>query len=132
MSDISNYYELVKKNGNLRTTDHAKRWSRAVLQTLGLNLPRSAKKTLSNALPKELSNDLSDVWWLIHFRNTDMSLAEFQERVGRRAGNTDIRFARIPTKAVFGALQTVVGSNVAKEVGDSLAPELKTLWMSAA
>ncbi|MGB1252170.1 MAG: DUF2267 domain-containing protein [Candidatus Promineifilaceae bacterium] len=128
MADINSYYELVQTNGSLRSNLHAKRWSLAVLQTLGLNLSKAAKASLANALPDELSAQLKDVWWLIHFRNTDMSLQEFQERVGRRAGNTDIRFARIPTGAVFGAVQTLVSNSVAREVADSLSPELKALW----
>lgn len=132
MSDLNTYYDLVQTNGSLRTRDHAERWSLAVLQTLGLNLDRGAKRSLADALPKELGEQLNDVWWLIHFRNTDMSLQEFQERVGRRAGNTDIRFARIPTTAVFGALQTIVKASVADEVSNSLSPELKALWGNAA
>ena len=137
MSDLNTYYDLVQTNGNLRTRDHAKRWSRAVLQTLGLNFKfgavgRQAKRSLTEALPDELGEQLNGVWWLIHFPNSNMSLQEFQERVGRRAGNTDIRFARIPTAAVFGAVQTLVNKSVADEVGKALSPELSTLWVSTA
>lgn len=133
MSDLNKYYERVQKNGSLREEKHAKRWSMAVLQTLGLNLTSGAKRALKDALPKELGEQLTDVWWLIHFPNSDMSMQEFQERVGRRAGNTDIRFARIPTIATFGALKNLLNNNsVVEEVAKGLSPELKAVWEGAA
>ncbi len=131
MSDLNNYYEQVLSNGSLRTPDHAQRWSQAVLQTLGLNLQRSVKKSLGSALPEELNSQLYGVFWLLNFRNEEMSALDFQERVAKRAGNSDKLFARLPTVAVFGAVKTMVGDKVANQVADDLAPELKNLWQGA-
>ena len=129
--NLSDFYEFVQTAGKLRTPEHAQRWSRAVLQTLGLNLSSGAKKSLKAALPDELGGHINRVWWIFNWRDTNMTAELFQDRCGRRAGNTDITFARYPTQAVFGAVRGMVSSNVANEVAESLSPEVRVLWESA-
>ncbi len=129
--DLNSFYSTVQSVGNLRTEDHAKRWTQAVMQTLGLNISGSAKKKLKNALPKGIGDHLSDVFWLFNFRNTNMTASYFQERVGRRAGNTDREFAKFPTLGVFAAIQEIVSENVSQSVAKSLSPELKEMWEKA-
>ena len=129
--DLTAFYNTVQSAGKLRTPEHATRWTRAVLQTLGLNISGAAKKALKQALPQELADSVSDVFWLFNFRDTNMTANYFQERVGRRAGNTDPVFAKHPTLAVFGAVQQIVNRDVAQKVADSLPPEVRELWESA-
>ena len=130
-TDITTFYNTVQTMGKLRSPQHAQRWTRAVLQTLGLNLSKPAKKALKNALPEELAQFVSDVWWLFNFRDEEISASYFQERVARRAGNTDLNFAIYPIKAVFGALQGIISADVSRTVADSLSPELRELWQNA-
>lgn len=110
---------------------HAARYSRAVLQTFGLNLPRGLKRELTNALPEQLGKDLNGVFWLAHFRDTNYSAAEFQERVARRSGNTDKAFARHPILAVFGGLQALIDSDLSNRIADNISPDLRNLWQTA-
>lgn len=130
-NDLMTYYQIVEKDGYLRTPDHARRWSTAVLKTLGVNLSSKTKKQLAKALPQELANDLTRVFWLIHFRNTNMSRLDFQAEVAKRSGNTDAQFAREPIKAVFRGLKTLTNSDTQKAVADSLSPELREMWQNA-
>lgn len=129
--DLTSYYETVEKMGYLRTPSHARRWSTAVLKTLGLNLDGKTKKQLAKALPAELANDLTRVFWLVHFRNTNISCEEFQANVAKRSGNTDARFAREPIKAVFRGLKALTNTQIQKAVADSLSPELREMWQNA-
>ncbi len=130
-NDLTSFYEFVQSAGQLRTEMHAKRWTRAVLQTLGLNISGAAKKALRGALPSELGDHVGRVFWLFNFRDENMTAEYFQDRVGRRAGNTDKLFAKVPTQAVFGAVRSMVSSDAASKVADSLSPELRELWDSA-
>lgn len=130
-SDLNSFYTHVQQAGLLRTRGHAERWTRAVLQTLGINMSRRAKRSLAQALPDELSDSLTDVFWLLHFRNTNQSADDFQQRVGRRAGNTDREFARMPILAVFGGVKKLIPDDVRRNVADDLAPELRQLWENA-
>lgn len=130
-ANLTKFYEHVQSAGALRTPEHAIRWSRGILQTLGLNLSKTAKKDLSAALPKELSDMVNGTWWLIHFRNTEMSAIEFQERAARRCGNTDKNFARIPILAVMSGLRMFISSSTDDAVSEGLSPELRALWEQA-
>ena len=131
MTDLTSYYQIVQSQGNLRTPQHAQRWSTAVLKTLGFNLDGRTKKRLANALPKELAADLTRVFWLAHFRNSNLSSHEFQNQVSRRSGNSDPQFAKVPILAVFHGIKQMVDSNMQKAVADSLAPEVRELWERA-
>ncbi|MDA0243737.1 MAG: DUF2267 domain-containing protein [Chloroflexi bacterium] len=125
------FYALVQASAHLRTADHGRIWTRGTLNMLGVNLSKSAKKALSNALPDDLKKFLGGVFWLAFFRDTNITALEFQNRVARRSGNTDAHFAKIPVTAVFGAIKQTVSPQVAKEVADSLSPELRGLWDKA-
>lgn len=125
------YFDTVQKMGNLRTPNHAKRWSTATLNTLGLNLDGGTKKKLAKALPEPLSDDLTRVFWLVHFRNKQLPAVEFQKAVARRAGATDAQFARQPVKAVFHGMKSLIDDDTNKAVIESLSPELRELWQSA-
>lgn len=131
MIDLNSYYQTIQSNGNLRTPQHAQHWSSAVLKTLGFNLDKRTKKRLAKALPKELAVDLTRIFWLAHFRNSNLSLHEFQNEVSRRSGNSDPNFAKTPITAVFSSIKTLIDSDTAKAVSDSLAPEVRELWEKA-
>lgn len=131
MSDLNHYYQQVQALGHLPTTAHAQRWSTAVLRTLSLNLSRSAKKQLANALPETLAADLTRLFWLAHFRDMSLSQIEFQKDVAKRAGATDAQFARTPVTAVFNGLKSLVGEEVSKQVNETLAPEISKMWQNA-
>lgn len=128
---LENYYKLVQNNGKLRTIDHARRWSTAVLKTLGFNLDKSTKKALAHALPEPLAQDLTRVFWLLHFRNKNLTAAEFYDQVARRSGNTDVDFARHPTKAVFGGIKGLIDSQLNQRVAAALSPEMRAVWEQA-
>jgi len=117
--------------GKLRTPQHARRWSTAVLKTLGINLDGRTKKKLAKALPEELADDLTRVFWLLHFRNSNLSSHEFQNQVARRSGNTDPDFARYPVLAVFHGVKEMIGSDTRQAVAKSLSPEVRELWENA-
>lgn len=129
--DLTNYYETIQNMGYLRTPNHAHRWSTAVLRTLGVNLDRKTKKRLAKALPEELSNDLTRLFWLVHFRNKNMSRQDFQFEVSKRSGNSDWNFARYPIQAVFNGVKSLIDDKTNQAVVDSLAPEIREMWQGA-
>lgn len=128
---LDDFYNYVQECGKLRTEEHAIRWTDGVLRTLGVNLDRGTKKKLSEALPEELASSLTRVFWLLHFRNPQLTREEFQGMVARRSGNTDADFAHFPTRAVFGGLKRLVDEDLQREVADNLAPDIAALWQEA-
>ncbi len=128
---LDDYYDYVEANGALLSNTHAHHWSRATLNMLGVNVSRKTKKALASDLPEALAADLTKVFWLAHFRNTNLKAYDFQNRVARRAGNTDAQFARIPVTAVFGALKQLVSDEMSQRVAHDLSPELRAIWEQA-
>ena len=128
---LDNYYEHVQEKGHLLTEKLARRWSDGVLKTLGVNLDRGTKKALAKQLPEELADSLQGVFWLLHFRDTELSSYEFQNQVARRCGNSDPEFARYPTVAVFSGIQSFIDNDVRRRVAESLSPEVSQLWEQA-
>ena len=130
-TQLQTYYEHVQKTGNLISADLARRWSTGVLKTLGFHLNGRTKKALARVLPDNLADDLKDVFWLLHFRDPNLSSLEFQKQVARRSGNTNAEFARFPTLAVFSGIQRYTDSDLNKRVAESLSPEVRELWEKA-
>ena len=130
-TEINQYYETVEEMGHLPTVDHARRWSTAVLKVLGVNLDRKTKKKLAKALPEELGDDLTRLFWLVHFRDKNMSQADFQFEVSKRSGNSDHQFARYPIQGVFHGVKELIDNDINKAVVDSLAPEISDMWQKA-
>jgi len=130
-TSMTDFYEHVQQIGKLRTPNHAQRWSTAVLKTLGLNLDRGTKKQLAKTLPPELAEALTRIFWLAHFRNTNLSSHEFLDMVSRRSGNTDTNFARYPTIAVFGGLKELITPELNQQVTQTLSPEVSQMWQQA-
>lgn len=128
---LSDFYQYVQDSGKLRTVTHAKRWTVGVLKTLGTSLDRKTRKEVSKALPKELSNSLTGVFWLLHFPDPNMPTEEFCRRVARRSGNSDSEFALYPTTAVFAGLKLFLDDDLQKRVPKSLSPEISQLWEHA-
>jgi uncharacterized protein (DUF2267 family) len=128
---LDDYYLHVESVGKLLTRHHANRWSDAVLKTLGTVLDGRSKRALAKALPDELSRSLRGVFWLLHFRDPQMRSHEFQQRVARRAGNTDPEFARLPIVAVFEAVSRYVDADLSGRMSRTLPPEVATLWQEA-
>jgi uncharacterized protein (DUF2267 family) len=131
VQSIDGYYEHVLNTGKLRTMEHARRWSAGVLKTLGTTLDRRTKRALANAIPEELADSLKGVFWLLHFRDPQLSSHEFRLRAARRSGNSDAEFARFPTLAVFSGLRSFVDEELEAQVGDALAPEIREMWLEA-
>ncbi len=129
-NDLTDFYEYVEKHGELRTLEHAQRWTRATLNQFGLDIPRGAKKALAKALPDELSEHLTGVFWLAHFANPELLQIEFQEAVARRGGNTDKNFARLPITAVFSAIRVfnLLDSDTDRQVAEAISPDMRSLW----
>ncbi|MCI0397303.1 MAG: DUF2267 domain-containing protein [Chloroflexi bacterium] len=131
MTDLTGYYEYVRREGRLPTLRHARRWSDGVLKTLGTTLDGGAKRALARVLPPELASSLKGVFWLLHFRNPNMSSQEFQQRAGRRSGNTNAEFARIPIMAVFSGIKRYVNKELDEKLVQALPPEIRALWQEA-
>jgi uncharacterized protein (DUF2267 family) len=131
MNDLTPYYQIIQTQGNLRTPQHAQRWSMAVLKTLGFNLDGRTKKRLAKALPQELATDLTRVFWLVHFRNSNLPVHEFQNQVSRRSGNSDPNFAKTPILAVFSGLKAMIDNDMQTAVSKTLSPEVRALWDKA-
>lgn len=128
VSELDAYFATVQQKGSIITRKQTERWSSAVLKTLGLELTRSAKRALAKALPQPLSDDLTRVFWLLHFRNPNLPLPEFQAMVARRAGHSDPQYARIAITGVFHGLQQLISRDVSDKVTEGLSPELRALW----
>lgn len=131
VADLADYYTTIKELGKLQTNEHAERWSEAILHTLALNLDRKTKKKLVNALPEKLSDQLKRKFWLVHFRDQNLTCIEFQKMTARRAGNTDERFARYPVIATFHSLKNLINDSLNDDVADTLSPELSQMWQDA-
>lgn len=127
-AQLQAYYEHVQKHGNLLSYELAKRWSTGVLKTLGFHLDGRTKRKLAKVLPEPLAKDLKDVFFLLHFRDPNLSRLEFQKQVARRCGNTDAEFARIPSLAVFSGIQRYTNSKLNQRIADALSPEVRELW----
>jgi uncharacterized protein (DUF2267 family) len=130
-SGLIQYYDDVFKTGKLRTVAHARRWSNGVLETFGLVLDRSTKRTLAKTLPEELAKSLKGVFWLLHFRDPQMSSLEFQQRAARRSGNTDAEFAYYPILAVFSGIKHYIDEELEDRVSSTLSQEVRELWKKA-
>lgn len=132
MKELEEYYLHIQRVGNVRTLDHARRWSDGVLKTLGTSLHRKVKKDLAERLPSELAQSLNGVFWLVHFHDPTLSSQEFLHRAGRRSGNSNSEFARYPTLAVFGGLKMFAdNSELEKEIAEDLSPDIRQLWEQA-
>jgi uncharacterized protein (DUF2267 family) len=130
-NELDGFYTHVQEKGKLRTPEHARRWTDGVLRTLGQHLDRRTRKQLAQAVPTELADPLTRVFWLIHFRNSNLTSSEFQRRAARRSGNTDADFAFYPVRAVFGGLREMIPPDVDRAVAESLSPELTEIWQQS-
>jgi uncharacterized protein (DUF2267 family) len=130
-SGLIQYYDIILSTGKLRTLEHARRWSNGVLETLGINLDRKTKRALAKNLPEELAKSLKGIFWLLHFRDPQMSSLEFQQRAARRSGNTDAEFAYYPTLAVFSGIKQYIDSDQEDRVSNALSQEVRELWQKA-
>jgi len=129
--DLDSFYQFVYTAGQLRTVEHARHWSDGVLRTFGTVLSRKTKQALAKELPDELARSLKDVFWLLHFRDPNLTKDEFLQRAGRRSGNSNGEFAATPTRAVFAGLRFFISPKVEQQVAQSLSPELRVYWEQA-
>lgn len=130
-TDLDTFYDQLMESGYMRTKKHARRWTTAVLKTLGFHLGRGVKKDLANALPEPMADDLTRVFWLLHFRDPDLRLDKFLNQVALRSGNTDIQFARYPTRAIFHQIKEMIDGQLADKVADDLPTAVGQLWREA-
>jgi uncharacterized protein (DUF2267 family) len=129
--NLMQFYQDVQQVGKLPTAEHAQRWTAGTLKTLGLNLDGKTKRRLARALPKELADPLTDAFWLLHFRDAQLSSEDFQRFVARRSGNSDAQFARFPVLAVFASVKQMIDQDLQRDVANSLAPAVRELWEQA-
>lgn len=131
-SNLATFYDNVKTDGKLRTTDHAQRWTRAVLYTLGDNLSNNAKKKLAGALPEEIGQHVTRAFRLFPFaRDKEISLRDFHKQIALRSGNTDAVFAQFPTTAVFRHVKAMVSNDVVSSVADAIPENVRSAWENA-
>jgi uncharacterized protein (DUF2267 family) len=128
---LQGYYDFVQERASLRTPDHARRWSSAVLRTMGFNMSGGTRKSLSRELPEELGRELSRGFKLLSFFDGGKSADEFFKEVSRRSGNSDPHFARTATTAIFGGLKRTIDADLSRQVGNSLPREVGRLWNEA-
>ncbi|UCG23382.1 MAG: DUF2267 domain-containing protein [Chloroflexota bacterium] len=129
--DLDSYYTHILQVGKLRTEQHARRWSDGVLRTFGTALNRKTKRDLAKALPDDLARSLKDVFWLLHFRDPNLSSEEFLQRAARRSGNSNGEFAVYPTMAVFSGVRMIIDQELQSQVANSLSPQVRDLWEQA-
>jgi hypothetical protein len=98
------------------------------LKTLGFHLNGRTKRALVKVLPEPLSDDVKDVFFLLHFRDQSVSQQTFQKQVAMRSGNTNAEFARFPILAVFSGIRRFTNSKLNQRISDTLAPEIQALW----
>jgi len=127
-SDLNHFYQQIQITGRLRTSEHAKQWTRGVLQTLGTSLNRGTKRALGKTLPKELSEHLYSVFWLLHFRDSTLTSHDFRLRAARRSGNSDVEFAVYPTLGVFAGIKSLIDIDLDQRISESLSPEVRQMW----
>ena len=127
-SDLNHFYQQIQITGRLRTSEHAKQWTRGVMQTLGTSLNRGTKRALGKTLPKELSEHLYSVFWLLHFRNSTLTSHDFRLRAARRSGNSDVEFAVYPTLGVFAGIRSLIDIDLDQRISESLSPEVRQMW----
>jgi uncharacterized protein (DUF2267 family) len=125
---LQDYFEHVQGTGNLLSYELAQRWSAGVLKTLGFHLDGRTKRSLAKVLPEPLDADLKDIFFLLHFRDPNLSSLEFQKQVARRSGNTNAEFARFPILAVFSGIQHYTNSKLNQRIAKALSPEIRELW----
>lgn len=128
---LVSFYQYVYEVGSLRSVNHARRWTRGVLETLGTVLDRRSKRAVKKNLPEELATSLNGVFWLLHFRDPNYSIEDFCKRAAKRSGNSDAEFARQPTEAVFGGLREYIGPDLDQRIADSLPTEVSLSWQQA-
>ena len=129
--NLENYYHNIQENGLLRTPDHAKRWSNAVLKLTGHNLKRNVRKQLANALPSELGGEITRLFWLVNLHEEALPAFEFQRRVARRAGVTDANFALTPIKAVYSEVKKLIDNDLSDQVKNALPTAVGEIWEKA-
>ena len=127
-ADLNHFYQQIQITGRLRTSEHAKQWTRGVLQTLGTSLNRGTKRALGKTLPKELREHLYSVFLLLHFRDSTLTSHDFRLRAARRSGNSDVEFALYPTLGVFAGIRSLIDSDLDQRISESLSPEVRQMW----
>jgi uncharacterized protein (DUF2267 family) len=130
-NDLKNFYQQVRQDSYLLSTDLARRWTKGVLKTVGQQLDRGTKKAMAKALPQELAEALTSVFWLVHFRDSSLSSFDFQKQVASRSGHSDAQYARQPIIAVFRAVKKLIDADLRQRVAKSLSPEIRELWQQA-
>jgi uncharacterized protein (DUF2267 family) len=130
-SQLDDFYRQVQEQAGLHTPAHAQRWTRAVLNILGLNLDRSTRRALASGLPPEWAQALGGIFRLLDFRDRTLTSHYFRRQVALRAGHTDAQFAALPVKAIFHVLKQVIDRKLSDRVAETLAPEVRRLWQEA-
>jgi uncharacterized protein (DUF2267 family) len=128
---LDGFYEFVQSDADLRTPEHARRWTHAVLRTMGFNLSGSTRKSLARALPKQLGDELSRGFKLLSFFNGRKPADEFFKEVARRSGNSDAQYARAASASVFRGLKQTLDADMSREVGNALPKEVGRIWDGA-
>lgn len=129
--ELVSYYSFVRNEGKLLSPSQARQWSNGTLKTLGQCVDRRTKRALAKVLPEELSEQLTSVFWLLHFRDPNQSAAEFKLKVARRSGNSDSEFAAYPILAIFSGIKSFIDFDLSGRVSRSLSPEIRDMWLRA-
>lgn len=127
-ASLENYYQEILDTAHLLTKKQAMDWSSGVLKTLGTNLPGGTKRRLAKTLPKELASSLKSAFYLVNFRDPDLTSYEFRRLAARRSGHSDAEFAMKPTLAVFRALKDFIEPELDQNISRLLQPEISEMW----
>jgi uncharacterized protein (DUF2267 family) len=130
-ANLDQFYQTVGAQAYIPTTELSQRWTTAVLQTLGFHLPRRTKRALAKALPADLGPAVTAIFWLLHFRDPNLTAEEFQKQVAKRSGHTDAVYARFPILAIFGAIKQQIDPQLSAQIAGDLPPEVRALWEKA-
>jgi uncharacterized protein (DUF2267 family) len=125
------FYQAVQEAANLPTVADARRWTHAILRTLGELLNRPARRALAFALPPELAAALLEAPGPRYARNPQLPLDRFLRTAALRSGATDAAAALQPVRTTFELLRAQLQPDVARRVAGSLPPEVAVMWDAA-
>ncbi|MDT8307604.1 MAG: DUF2267 domain-containing protein [Anaerolineae bacterium] len=125
------FYRALQEGADLPTQEAARRWSQAILRTLGELLDRPARRALAFALPPELATALLEAPGPLHFRPRRLPQDWFLRTAALRSGASDATEAIQPVHTVFQLLKGMVKRETGERIVSALPAEVATIWHGA-
>jgi uncharacterized protein (DUF2267 family) len=130
-AEALDFYLAIQQNANLATAADARRWSHAILRTLGELLSRPVRRTLAFALPPELAAALLEAPDPLFVRHGQLPLERFLRTAALRSGATEVAAARRPVRTTFHLLKALLSPDVGARVAAALPAEVAAFWEEA-